>query len=772
LSKEAVMKRIGSALLLILVIAGMSAGTPAIAAQDDPAGKVPSGERLAGLCRLWGVVKFCHPYLATREIDWDTALIRTLPMVRDAKTPEEYKSALQSLLAYLNDPATGVDQGPGPGQEPSAAEPSAPGKPQPYVERTEDGISVLVASDYGQFADGKVSWAKLFTDFQAAFAEAAKSSKVVIDLRNLSGAPVSFTMSMAFSRNFPAILAREVILPPTRFLSHEGYPSQRESTYAYHSDLSIRSGGVLRPVNPEGPKPETLVFLLNRNSADLSLLLTALQDRGLATVIQEGDLDPGLGIPSIPLDLPDSLKAHVRCAEILRKDGDFDYRPDLVVESDARETALEFLRGRKKIVQPGRPPGAGGSSFHGFSVAERAYPEMTYPDRDYRLLALFRFWNIIDRFYPYKELLDQAWDKTLLEFIPRMEAAKDASGYVMTVAELLTRIQDSHGTISSPLYSQYLGTNFSGIVISFIEGRSVVVKVPDPLARERGIEAGDVVISVDGEKAEDRRARLKKVIAASTTGRLEAIVDMRFLAGNKENPSIKLAVRKASGKVMDVELPRTPPQAGAAPEAPKLPNFGVLPSGFGYIDLGRLLDSDVGLALEAVKKTPGLILDMRGYPIGGTWLLAGRLATSRKSFAILEFPMYSGEAGIFSRRRELQDLEPNPEHFDYKGKIAVLIHGSTQSAAEHTCLLLETVADVTFVGSPTSGADGNITYTFLPGNIALSFTGMGVLHADGRQLQRKGIQPHIRVEPTIKGIRSGRDEILEKAVEFLKKRRG
>ena len=766
------MKKTGSLFSLFLVLTCLLVRTPAAAVQNDSAREALAIDRLAGLCRLWGLVKFCHPYLATREIDWDAALIRTLPKVREAETPEEFKNALQSLLSFLNDPATGVDQDPGSGQKPPLAEPLAPGKPQPYVEKTEDGISVLVASDYGQFADDKVSWVKLFMDFQAAFAEAASSSKVVIDLRNMSGAPVSFTMSMAFSRNFPAILAHEVILPPTRFLSHEGYPSQKESTYAYHSDLSIRSGGVLRPVNPEGPKPETLVFLLNKDSADLSLLLTALQDQGLATVIYEGDSDPGLGIPSIPIDLPDSLKAHVRCAETLRKDGTCDHRPDLVVKSDARAAALEFLRGRRQIPSPGPAAGAGGSSLHGFSVAEKAYPEMTYPDRDYRLLALFRFWNIIDRFYPYKELLDQAWDKTLLEFIPRLEAAKDASGYVLAVAELLTRIQDSHGTISSPLYSQYLGTNFSGIITSFIEGRSVVVKVLDPLAGERGIEAGDIIISVDGENAEDRRARLKKVLAASTIGRLEAIVDMRFLAGNKENLSIKLAVRKASGKVLDIELPRTPPQAGAVPEVPKLPNFGVLPSGFGYIDLGRLLDSDVGPALEAVKKTPGMIMDMRGYPIGGTWLLAGRLATSRKSFAILEFPVYSGETGVFSRRRELQDLEPSPDHFDYKGKIAVLIHGSTQSAAEHTCLLLETVADVTFVGAPTSGADGNITYTFLPGNIALSFTGMGVLHADGRQLQRKGIQPHIRVEPTIKGIRSGRDEILEKAVEFLKKGRG
>jgi C-terminal processing protease CtpA/Prc len=55
----------------------------------------------------------------------------------------------------------------------------------------------------------------------------------------------------------------------------------------------------------------------------------------------------------------------------------------------------------------------------------------------------------------------------------------------------------------------------------------------------------------------------------------------------------------------------------------------------------------------------------------------------------------------------------------------------------------------------------------LPGNLAVSFTGHDVRHADGRQLQRIGIQPNVRVAPTIKGVAAGRDEVLEAAVSHL-----
>jgi C-terminal processing protease CtpA/Prc len=763
------MKKVGSLLFMFLFIAGLTAGAPAIAAQVDPAGNGPSGERLAGLCRLWGFVKFCHPYLATKSIDWDAALIETLPLVREAESAEAYQKALTSLLDRLDDPLSAIEKGPSPVADPSSvtADPGIQGKPQPFVESTEDGIAVVVANDYRQFSTENTGWAKIIADFKKAFVEAAKSRRVLIDLRNLGG-PYSYLLTLAVSDNLSWLLDRDIILPPLRFLTYMGYPSQKEPMI-YHAELATRSGGCVRALGSSGQVPDRIVFLLNKDSNGFALQLAALQDEGRAYVVQEGEAGPASGVPTVDLDLPDSLRVRVRCAEILKKGGGVDFRPDLVIGTDARTAGLEILRGER---QPERPQAAGdaGGALQDFTLVDRSYPEMAYPDKDYRLLALFRFWNVIDRFFPYKDLMDQPWDRTLLEFIPKMEAAGDALEYTLTVAELTARIQDSHGMIINPIYTGYTGRANPAVQVSFAEGLSVISLIKDPALRKKGIDLGDIVLSVDGEKTEARRTRLKKVLPASTIGRLEAKVDMTLLAGDPEKPAA-LSLRKASGKVVKVTLPRIL-EVPLRPESSSLPNVTVLPSGFGYIDLGRLLDAEVGPALEKIKGTPGLILDMRGYPIGGTFRLISRLARERKLFTLFEFPEYSGDSGYFSTREEPGYVDPDRDRFDYPGKIAVLIHGSTQSAAEHTCLGLETVADVTFIGSPTSGANGNITYAVVPGNIVLRFTGMGVRHGDGRQLQRKGIQPHIRVEPTIDGIRNGRDEILEKAVEFLKTGRG
>src|SRR5687767_8991497 len=54
--------------------------------------------RLVGLAKVWGGVKYFHPYLASREIDWDKALVETLPKVNGARTPQEYEAAVNQML--------------------------------------------------------------------------------------------------------------------------------------------------------------------------------------------------------------------------------------------------------------------------------------------------------------------------------------------------------------------------------------------------------------------------------------------------------------------------------------------------------------------------------------------------------------------------------------------------------------------------------------------------------------------------------------------------
>jgi C-terminal processing protease CtpA/Prc len=176
---------------------------------------------------------------------------------------------------------------------------------------------------------------------------------------------------------------------------------------------------------------------------------------------------------------------------------------------------------------------------------------------------------------------------------------------------------------------------------------------------------------------------------------------------------------------------------------------------------------------ETIKNTPAVIFDMRGYPNGTAWPIAPRLTEKKNVVAalfsrpFLEASTLSDSYYEDSASYSFAQKLPERNGDVYKGKVVMLINGDAISQSEHTCMFFEAATDVTFVGTPTAGANGDVTFMVLPGNLQISFTGHNVRHADGRQLQRVGIQPTIRVAPTIRGISEGRDEVLERAIKYL-----
>ena len=70
----------GSLFLAVLCLAPARAQAPQTPAVEKPSEN--QTERLAALGKLWGAVKFFHPFLAYRDIDWDGALVKAIPRVK------------------------------------------------------------------------------------------------------------------------------------------------------------------------------------------------------------------------------------------------------------------------------------------------------------------------------------------------------------------------------------------------------------------------------------------------------------------------------------------------------------------------------------------------------------------------------------------------------------------------------------------------------------------------------------------------------------------
>jgi C-terminal processing protease CtpA/Prc len=55
----------------------------------------------------------------------------------------------------------------------------------------------------------------------------------------------------------------------------------------------------------------------------------------------------------------------------------------------------------------------------------------------------------------------------------------------------------------------------------------------------------------------------------------------------------------------------------------------------------------------------------------------------------------------------------------------------------------------------------------LPSGASFRFTGMKVTRHDGTRSHLEGIRPTVPVEPTLAGVRAGKDEVLERALTLI-----
>gem|GEM_PF-3391580 len=404
---------------------------------------------------------------------------------------------------------------------------------------------------------------------------------------------------------------------------------------------------------------------------------------------------------------------------------------------------------------------------------DRAYAEMQYPAVEYRILAAYKIWGVVHYFFAYRDLMDEDWDDLLPFYLPKFIAAKDAREYNLTISEMMTHVADSHASVESAALSEYFGAAPVGLRLRLIERQPVITQILDPNAARAGIHVGDIVKKVDGETILDRFKAQARYVASSTPQALGASLMVRILNG-PNGSTAALNIEDANGNRKDVGVQRS---------SSVLPSFEtlrtgdairVLPGNIGYADLERVNAADIDGMFEKFRETKGIIFDGRGAGRDTAAQIASRLAQERDTAAavftgpLTMAPDITGN-GFAARSASffLVQTIPNSDQWKYKNKTVLLVDERTIGLAEHAGLFLEAANKTEYIGSPSAGADGDVAHFVVPGGITISFSERDVRHANTGKLQRLGFQPSVTVSPTIKGIRDGRDEALDKAVEHL-----
>ena len=402
---------------------------------------------------------------------------------------------------------------------------------------------------------------------------------------------------------------------------------------------------------------------------------------------------------------------------------------------------------------------------------ESSYKDMPYKDAGFRLLALYRYWNMIQYFFPNRHLTDKDWNTCLTEYVPQFINAKNDLEYELAFLKIIADLKDTHAYLSGGKHKiqEQRGKFYPPIHLRFVENKLVVdAYFNEEIKASIGLEIGDIITHIKGKPVSKIVENLHDFYPASNQPTRLRNISFDILRAT--NNALDISIKR-DGKSFDktLELFEQKKIEGYYRSYKREKNgscFKMLDNNIGYVTLKNIKKEDVKVLRKDFKDTKGIIVDIRNYPSAFMPFTLGSFFTSKYSSFVKFTNGNINNPGEFTYGK---DLSIPPKGKFYKGKVVVLVNEISQSQAEYTAMAFRAGDDVTIVGSTTAGADGNVSRIALPGGLGTSISGIGVYYPDGTETQRVGIIPDIEVLPTIKGIKEGRDEILEKAIEIKNK---
>ncbi|HWB94756.1 MAG TPA: S41 family peptidase [Puia sp.] len=399
---------------------------------------------------------------------------------------------------------------------------------------------------------------------------------------------------------------------------------------------------------------------------------------------------------------------------------------------------------------------------------ESNYGYSSCPPAIVRLIALFRYWNIVEYYYPYRNLATEGWNNVLPELIPAFIGAANKNEYLLACIKMIAHVHDSHaGFGASSDLDSLKGLYMIPVRAKFVERELVVIHSfgQDSSA----LETGDIIKKIDGVPVDE----LVKKYLPLTTGSNEAS-QLRDLPGAygwlmRSNVATATLTIEHNGQAKEITVQRIPYTKAARyfpfSDIPDGPAFKLMDHNIGYIVPDKLTDKDLDTIRALFKDTRGIIIDMRCYPSTfmpftyGGWFKATTTPFAYFTRNSTHIP------GVFVQAGPVKNGGPSAD--TYKGKLVIIVNSMTQSQAEYTTMALRSTPGAIVVGSTTAGADGNVSQLSLPGGVATALSGLGVFYPDWGQTQRVGVRIDLPVHQTIEGIRQGRDEYLEAAIDSI-----
>jgi C-terminal processing protease CtpA/Prc len=374
-----------------------------------------------------------------------------------------------------------------------------------------------------------------------------------------------------------------------------------------------------------------------------------------------------------------------------------------------------------------------------------------------RAASVIIAWNVLQHSYPYFDVVQTDWPQALRDALAGAWQAQDEDAFYETLQRLVARLQDGHGNIFTASDDPYA----PGLYLGWVEEQLVVLHAQDEAAES--LQVGDVILSIDGQPAAQVIAEAEELISGATP-QWKRFKALDTLLIGPHGSLLTLEARREPDELITALLKRTTPAWELWDPRPE--TITELEPGIFYVNLHMLEYEDFSPALPQLQTATGIIFDLRGYPFAIetlAHLIDEPVTCAQWHVPLITYPDHQNMDFEFS------NWQVQPRAPRLTDNVAFLTDGRAISAAETYMGIVEHYQLAAIVGQPTAGTNGNINRVTLPGKYTILWTGMKVLKHDGSQHHGVGIQPTLFVSRTLQGVREGRDEQLERALELLKK---
>ncbi|MCC6771639.1 MAG: hypothetical protein IT360_10565 [Gemmatimonadaceae bacterium] len=374
---------------------------------------------------------------------------------------------------------------------------------------------------------------------------------------------------------------------------------------------------------------------------------------------------------------------------------------------------------------------------------------------DGRLADVVVAWNVYRHFYPYWPETGVDWDTRLVSHLDDAKRAATRDGQRDALQRLVADARDGHGRVvdtRSVSPRAWLPVRFA-----VVGGQLVIAAsgLPDVAP------VGAVVSTLGGAPATKRVAELKSLASGS-----DQWTESRALQELSQCPK---------GTALEVVL-----DTGAGPRTSRVSCESPTPAsdrrpgpvtetspGTWYVDLTRASMTEITPVLSRLASATGIVFDVRGYPTDAGAQMLPHLVGAPEDDRWMHVPQITGPFGRFDRWQSV-GWNLTPATPKVAGRVVFLTDARAISYAES---VMGYVADrklATIVGGATAGTNGDVASFTVPSGFTITFTGMRVTRHDGRTpFHLRGVTPDLPVEPTIGGLRAGRDELLERALAVI-----